>query len=204
MTKKLKHVTTRPAGKVTRSLKRLVNSETDLLLLANVYSGSSRSVESNKRTCAHLGESNMIVDLVSIELDEENPSDDKYIFLMSATDLLVELPLEFSRVKLEERFSSEELKTMMLKSLINGRCKIGGDFFCERCEFEDNCNEQRERLAMAKIPANASLTQVRAIMASPEFYKGLTSTCWKVEEAVALRMLLEVKCIEALSLDNLL
>lgn len=180
-----------------------INNDTNLIILANVYSNHSHSDEGNKRTCAHLGESNMIVDLVSIELELENPGEDKYIFLVSSTDQTEKFTLEFSRVKLEERFSLENLKVMMLKSLITGRCKIGGEFFCEYCKFEDNCNEQRESSAMARIPADATLTKVKAMMASPKFYKGLTTTCWKVEEAVALRLLFEVKCNDAFSPDNI-
>jgi len=66
---------------------------------------------------------------------------------------------------------------------------MDGDFDCVDCEHEDICSEEREAAAIAKIPAGADLSEVRAFVESQEYYENLTTTCWKMDEAVSKELM---------------
>lgn len=67
--------------------------------------------------------------------------------------------------------------------------KLVESIYCENCEYEDRCNEEREAAAFARIPADADVKEVRAIIESPDYYEGITTTCWEIDKAVAMRLM---------------
>lgn len=64
------------------------------------------------------------------------------------------------------------------------------EFDCMECEHESRCSEEREAAAIARIPSDADLAEVRAIMEAPDYYENLATTCWKIDEAVSKGLML--------------
>lgn len=94
-------------------------------------SNSVHSVGSKEQPGVNLRPSSHRLDLVGIKFNEK-PDDDQFMFEQSLLDprkaQSESSTLEFSRKELQEKFSHQDLKVMMLKSHINGSCKIGGEY----------------------------------------------------------------------------
>lgn len=135
-----------------------------------------------------VGSYNSYVSLNNVSLREGEPGDDEFKFCLVSQNRTQKVT--FTRNELEKGLFQHDINMLVIKARSNNQCHLAQEYPCDSCCYEEECPGMKFQMVSMRFPRDLDPVEDKDIIESVEFMAGLEGVCWRIDDAIAARLLL--------------